>query len=127
MRRERLCDLVGESLLDLRPTRENFYGSRQFRQTDDAPVGGQVGDVHLAGEGKQMMFTNAVKLDARNGDDLIAGLGEGALKMRGVRSVDASMTTYARRGVFQSDAARSSEVMSLINTMSRRRDDGGAN
>ena len=73
---------VGQSLLNLRPTREHFYSSRQFRQTDDAPVGGQVGDVHLAGEGKQMMFTNAVKLDSRNGDDLIAGLGEGALKMR---------------------------------------------
>ena len=48
------------------------------------------------------------------------------MKMRGVRSVDASMTTYARRGVFQSDATRSSEVMSLLNTMSRRRDNGGA-
>ena len=48
------------------------------------------------------------------------------MRMRGVRSVDAVMTTIARRGVFQSDATRSSEVMSLLNTMSRRRDNGGA-
>ena len=49
------------------------------------------------------------------------------MRMRGVRSVDAAMTTIARRGLFKSDASRSSEVMSLINTMSRRRDDGSAN
>ena len=48
------------------------------------------------------------------------------MRMRGVRSVDAVMTTIARRGVFQSDATRSSEVMSLLNTMSRRRYNGGA-
>ena len=48
------------------------------------------------------------------------------MRMRGVRSVDAVMTTIARRGVFQSDATRSSEVMSLLNSMSRRRDNGGA-
>ena len=37
--------------------------------------------MHIAGEGKQMMFTNAVKLNATNGDNFIAALGEGALKM----------------------------------------------
>jgi GTP cyclohydrolase I len=41
------------------------------------------------------------------------------MKMRGVRSLDAAMTTFARRGVFQTDAMLSSEVMSLINNFSR--------
>lgn len=41
------------------------------------------------------------------------------MKMRGVRSLDAAMTTFARRGVFQTDATLSSEVMSLINNFSR--------
>ena len=59
---ESVGDLAGQFLLDLKPSCEYFYSPGEFTESYDFPVR-NIGDVNLAIEGQQMMFTGRIECD----------------------------------------------------------------
>lgn len=71
VRIESIGNLLGETLLQLRPTREHIDRARQFRQAHDASVAGQICDMRLAEKGQQVMLTHAAEIDPADQDELV--------------------------------------------------------
>ena len=65
-----LRNLLREPLLDLQAARENVHNPRDLAQADDLVVG-QVGHVHLAEEGQQMVLAQAEELDVLHHDHFV--------------------------------------------------------
>src|SRR5215510_1192020 len=59
---DRFRDLVGHALLDLQPPREDVDEPRNLAQADDAALG-NICDVTLAEERKEMVLAEAVEVD----------------------------------------------------------------
>ena len=67
-------DLHRQFLLNLQPPREGFDDADEFRDADDAGVG-QICDVRLADNGREMMFAMAGEVDVAQQHHLVVAFG----------------------------------------------------
>ena len=65
-----LGDLRGEALLDLQTAGKSLDEPRNFAQADDLSVG-NIGDVHFAEKGQQVVFAKAEHLDVFHDHHLV--------------------------------------------------------
>src|SRR5580698_3218617 len=83
-------DLGGEALLNLEAARESVDETRDFAQADYFSVG-DVGDVHFAEKGQEVVLTQAEHLDVFYDYHLIVINGEQGLEQKSRRIVFISL------------------------------------